>query len=120
MMLIGAKLKRIREDKRFSQQEIAAVLEVSQKTYSNIESDKSTPSIEQLSALSTFLDFNLLELLQEQGIIFNQNNNFTDNSTGVVVNNLPDNLIAQFKARLEEKEEIISLLKEKISWLKKK
>ncbi len=120
MMLVGAKLKRIREEKRYSQQEIAAILQVSQKTYSNMESDKSKPTIEQLSTLSTFLDFNLLELLQEQGIVFNQNNNFTDNSTGVVVNNLPENLMAQFEARLQEKEEIIILLKEKISWLEKK
>jgi len=32
-MQLGAKLKRLREDKRFSQQEIADILDISQKTY---------------------------------------------------------------------------------------
>ena len=44
-MQIGSKLKRIRENKRMSQQEIAEFLDISQKTYSNIESDKSKPSL---------------------------------------------------------------------------
>lgn len=47
----------MREDKKISQQEIADFLEISQKTYSNMESGKSTPSVTQLANLSTLLDF---------------------------------------------------------------
>ena len=71
---MGAKLRKIRKDKRISQEEIADFLDISQKTYSNIESDKSNASLMQLSKLSQLLDFDLLELLEEQGIVFNQKN----------------------------------------------
>jgi len=120
-MQIGSKLKKLRENKRISQQEIANFLDISQKTYSNIESDKSKPSLTQLSKLSEFLDFDLLELLQEQGIVFNQKNNkFNDNSAGIVMNNLPEKLITQYEARIKELQEIIGLLKEKVASLEKK
>jgi len=117
-MQLGAKLKRIREEKRFSQQEIADLLDISQKTYSNIESDRSKPSIEQLSKLSSYLDFDLLQLLEEQGAVFNQSNNeFKDNSGSYIVNNFPNNLITQYESRINELQEIIQLLKEKIRFL---
>ena len=118
-MLLGAKLKRIRENKHISQQEIADLLGISQKTYSNIESDKSTPSIEQLSKLGELLDFNSLDLLRENGITFNQSNNeFNENSSGVIMNNYPDNLITQYEARIKDLQEIIELLKEQNTYLK--
>lgn len=85
-MDIGSRLKNMRENKKNSQQEIADFLDISQKTYSNIESGKSTPSVTQLSKLSTLLDFDVLELLREEGITFNQSNNeFKDSSNGIVL-----------------------------------
>ena len=110
-MQIGSKLKRIRENKRMSQQEIAAFLEISQKTYSNIESDKSKPSLPQLSKLSESLDFDLLELLQEQGIVFNQKKNKIN---GIIHNNFPFELKEQYEARINDLQEINMLLKDKI------
>ena len=101
-MQIGSKLKKIRESKRYSQQEIANMLDISQKTYSNIESDKTKPTIHQLSKLSEFLDFDLLEMLQKQGITFNQKNEKGSNN-GIVHNN-NDNC----KDRLKDKETIIN------------
>ncbi|HIP34065.1 MAG TPA: XRE family transcriptional regulator [Bacteroidia bacterium] len=122
-MKIGSKLKRIRESKRFSQQEIANMLDISQKTYSNIESDKTKPTIPQLSKLSEFLDFDLLELLQKQGITFNQKNEKGSNN-GIVNQSFPNELIEQYEERLKDKDAIIkqkydtiSLLKDKISYL---
>lgn len=45
---IGTELKKAREKKRLSQQEVADLLNISQKTISNIESDKSIPTLLQL------------------------------------------------------------------------
>lgn len=124
-MHIGYKLKKIRENKRFSQQEIANVLDISQKTYFNIESNKSKPTIPQLSKLSEFLDFDLLELLQEQGITFNQKNKKGGNN-GIIHNNYSFEK-EQYEARLKDKEiiikqkeEINNLLKDKINSLENK
>ena len=71
-MDIGAKLKKIREQNHYSQKEIADLLNISQKTYSNIESGKSNISIKHLAILSNFFDFNPILLLEENGIIFNK------------------------------------------------
>ncbi len=120
-MQLGATLKSFRERKRISQEEVAHILKVSQKTYSNIESDKSIPSLVQLAKLSEVLEFDLLDVMKEQGITFNQNNSeFNDNSGSYIVNNYPDKLIEQYEKRLLEKEKIIALLEEKIFSLKQK
>ncbi len=119
-MQVGAKLKMLRERKKLSQQEIADFLDISQKTYSNIESDKSVPSLSHLAKLSELLDFNILDILKEQGITFNQTNcELKDNSGSYIVNNFSEKLIEQYETRLQEKEKIIKLLEEKIVMLKK-
>lgn len=115
-MQLGHKLKRIREEKKISQEEISYHLEISQKTYSNIEADKTTPSIIQLSKLAELLEIDILELLKEQGIIFNQSNNEFKNDNGsYIINNLSKKLIEQYESRIKIKQELISFLKEKIA-----
>jgi len=117
-MKIGAQLKKAREEKKFSQQEIANLLDISQKTLSNIESDKSNPTIEQLSKLSEMYELDILELLSNQGITFNQHNQEGENN-GIVQNyHYPDKLIEQFEERIKEKDDLIIMLKEEISRLK--
>jgi len=82
------------------------------------EGDKSKPSLLQLSKLGELLDFDMLELLKEQGVIFNQKNEHGANN-GIVNTNLPDKLIAQYEARIIELKEMNSLLKSKILKLEK-
>jgi len=48
-MVIGAKLKQARENKRVSQEELALILKTTQKTVSNWESDKGLPSLDYLA-----------------------------------------------------------------------
>jgi len=117
-MKIGAQLKKAREDKKFSQQEIAHLLDISQKTLSNIESDKSNPTIEQLSKLSEIYNLDILDLLSQQGITFNQTNQEGENNGIIQHYHLPEKLIEQYEERLNEKEEIIRLLKAEIKRLR--
>ncbi|MCF6298042.1 MAG: helix-turn-helix domain-containing protein [Flavobacteriaceae bacterium] len=119
-MNIGHKLKDKRNSKRISQQEVAESLSISQRTYSNFESNKSEPSLTQLSKLAEILEFNLLDILQEQGIVFNQNNNeFKDNSNGIVLNGDSDysGKLKDKSIIIEQQNDIIAMLKEKIAWL---
>lgn len=120
-MKIGHKLKDKRDLKRLSQQEVADYLNVSQRTYSNFESNKSEPSLTQLSKLAEVLEFNLLDILKDQGIVFNQSNNeFKDNSNGIVMNSgVSSKLEVQYEARIKDLLEINNLLKDKISVLEK-
>ena len=120
-IIIGAKLKKIREQKRFSQKDIAVILGISQKTYSNIESDKSKIGIKQLAKLSEILNFDLFVLLQEYGITLNQSyNNFFDKNNMAMINDYHNKLIKQMELRLQEKDEIIRLLKEQLNLYKQK
>jgi len=114
MLEIGHKLKQIREDKKVSQQEVAYYLKVSQKTYSNIEANKSSLSIIQLLKLGAFLDFNIIEFLKEQQFFFNKVNNLSHKEND---NTLPKKLLEQYEYRIREKEQVIVLLREKITSL---
>jgi transcriptional regulator with XRE-family HTH domain len=61
-MKIGKHLRNKRHEKRLSQQEVGDYLNISQRTYSNFESDNSSPSIEQIIAWIKLLNFDFLKL----------------------------------------------------------
>lgn len=89
------------------------MLDISQKTLSNIESDKSNPTIVQLSKLSEIYDLDILELLFSQGITFNQHNQ-KGGENGIIQHfHYSDKLIEQYENRLKEKDELIQMLKDK-------
>ena len=60
-MKLGKHLRKKRYEKRLSQQEVADHLCVSQRTYSNYESDNTTPSIVQLLKIGELLEFDFLK-----------------------------------------------------------
>jgi transcriptional regulator with XRE-family HTH domain len=70
--MIGKTLKLHRGNKNISQQKIAELLGISQKTYSNIETNKTEASIKQLSIISEVLAFDLLGEFERQGISFHR------------------------------------------------
>ncbi len=74
--MLGAQLKKARERKKLSQHEVAEQLNISQKTLSNIESDKSQPSITQLAQIGEIYEIDILELLSNQGIKLGKNISF--------------------------------------------
>jgi len=121
-MMVGYKLKKVREDKRISQQELADYLNISQKTYSNFESCKSTPSLKQLCTLSIKLEFDLVEYLKELGIKFNTSSQelpeilFTEKNENI---KLLEHRISNYKLLLNSKDDIIELLKQKIEWIER-
>lgn len=67
-MKIGHQLKKARERKRLSQNEVAELLGIAQKTLSNIESNKSQPNIAQLALMGELYELDILNLLSENGI----------------------------------------------------
>lgn len=69
-MEIGHHLKKARESKRMSQNEVAELLDISQKTLSNIESGKSKPSIVQIAKIGEIYELDILGLLSDCGVFF--------------------------------------------------
>jgi|UPI0006458CC2 transcriptional regulator with XRE-family HTH domain len=85
-MSIGTKVKRFREAKGLSQDDLALRLDVAQSTISSIESDKNIPNSLLLSKIAKELAVDINELLNE-GIQVNiSNNQFSDLSSAGTIN----------------------------------
>lgn len=67
-MELGHYLKKARESKRMSQQEVADQLGISQKTLSNIESNKAQPSVIQLAEMGKIYGVDMGLLLAKIGV----------------------------------------------------
>lgn len=86
-MSIGAKVKRYREAKGLSQDDLALRLDVAQSTISSIESDKSIPSSLLLNSIAKELEVDINDLLNDNAIQLNiSNNHFSDLSSAGTVN----------------------------------
>lgn len=116
-MIIGAKLKKAREAKRMSQDELALILNITQKTVSNWESDKGFPSLDYLAKIETVLDVDILSWLAEKGIVFNQHNDKGDNAA-IINRTFSEELKEQYEKRLREKDKNIELLQGEIRFLR--
>ncbi|MFC3416894.1 helix-turn-helix domain-containing protein [Algoriphagus hitonicola] len=68
-MELGSRLKKIREEKKLSQQEVAHLLEVSQKTLSNIESGKTIPNILQIAKFASIYNLDMVKFLEKENIL---------------------------------------------------
>lgn len=120
---IGNKIRKYRLIKGYSQENMAAILDISQKTYSNMENNKSSISIDNLKALAKELEIDIMELLSDDKVVV-QHNSSTDNSTfqgGIIVNQSKE-LVKQLEARIVElkesladKDQIIDMLKERLN-----
>ena len=75
MKNIGQKVRRIREEKQWTQEFIANKLEISQNTYSKIESGSIKLTIDRISELSKILDMPIEDMLSDDTKTFHLNNN---------------------------------------------
>jgi transcriptional regulator with XRE-family HTH domain len=118
---IGSKLRKLRMEKGYKQEYLADVLEISQKTYSNMENDKSSISIDTLKKIAQEYKIDLLELISDDKVI--QHNNSHDSSTfhgGIVINHLSEELLNQMKERLEDMKLIIAEKDKRIDLLEQR
>jgi transcriptional regulator with XRE-family HTH domain len=96
---MGNKLRQLRMNKGYSQEYMAEILAVSQKTYSNMENDKTSISIEVLIKLGEEYKVDMIELLCDC-IGLTQYNNFSEKSS--MPNNTSHELISLLKSHIED------------------
>jgi transcriptional regulator with XRE-family HTH domain len=117
---IGKKLRILRMNKGYSQENVAEILAVSQKTYSNMENDKTSISLEVLRKIAEEYKVDMMELLSDGGIAFQQNNpSDTISMKGIIYNHASDELIAQLKSRIEDLKNNLAEKEKHISTLEK-
>lgn len=123
MILNSAKLKKYRDAKLLTQEEIAYNLGVSQTTVSEWEKKDSNVKLEHIINLSKVLDVGLEDIINEPGSIINinnQNNNKISSNAVVGFNvqtqiiDLQSDLIKQLKKQILSLEEELSKLKSSI------
>ncbi|WP_290700756.1 helix-turn-helix transcriptional regulator [Lacinutrix sp.] len=113
------KIRQFRHQKGISQNELADLLNVAQTTISNFEADRTLPDIVMIDKIAKELDKDVSEFLaNDAGSFINegQKGGVTFQNIGTVdtINSISDKLIEQYEKRLEEKDEIICMLKEQV------
>ncbi len=108
-MTLGEKLKKTRLKKNFTQEYLADMLNVSQKTYSNFENNKTTPDFPQMEEISKILEVSVLDFLSGDNMTINNTNG--DHSGFIYQNQIPEKLIQQYESRISELKEIIEILR---------
>ncbi len=111
-MTLGEKLKKARMHKNFTQEYLAEVLNVSQKTYSNFENDKSKPDFHQVEDIAKVLEVSVLDFLSGDSITVHQNNNEVAIAQNYAAINASEKLIEQYEQRLKDKDSEIAYLKQ--------
>ena len=106
----GNKLRQLRLEKGYSQEYLADVLKISQKTYSNIENNKSIVSISRLHCLAEEYQIDVMFLLSEE-----KRNNPSQPAKSTV----SEELINQMKERIEEFKDILYEKNKQIERLEK-
>ncbi|GAA4162599.1 hypothetical protein GCM10022217_30310 [Chryseobacterium ginsenosidimutans] len=116
---IGKRIRKYREEKGFSQEELAEKLHVSRSTYQRIENGETNSWINHIENICTSLEVNMDDLLKpEEGYVQVNNNNEStnDNGSGVIQNqtinyNASEKLIEQYEERIKELKEQVEFWK---------
>ncbi len=110
---LGENIRKIRELKGFSQQNLADEIKVDQKTISRIEKGELSPKFETLAAISQVLSVSLSQLLSfNESLIFNNYNQYQQGGNyNAYINTEVEKIEELYKLLLKEKDEIIRLLK---------
>jgi transcriptional regulator with XRE-family HTH domain len=116
-MEIHERVKFYRESKRMTQDSVAFKLGLDQSQYSRRESGVIKFNSDEITKVCEVLDITPMELFNTESVIFNNTNQQGGNFGQYIA--LPDDLIKQYELRLKEKDEMIALLKEKITNLDK-
>lgn len=121
-MGLGVKLRRLRQQRNWSQAEVAQRLDISQPAYNKWESDQAKPNVQNLMKISEVYDIDIYELLENypnvdlSGSQFTGGTNIVGNSNPTIKVQSPemlDSVLNIFKSIQHQNEMILTLLKEK-------
>lgn len=118
-MRIGHKIKKIRELKNFTQEEMASKLNITQSNYSKMERDEIDINMSRLEDISKVLQIDLNELINfdEQNVFLFHNNKAVSGINGTVNNHYNNTLTDRERTLYEDK---VFLLEEKIRFQEEK
>lgn len=109
---IGGKLKKMRKEKGWSQEQTADFLCVSQSAYARMERGGSNSWATSLTKISEVFDVTLEELFRQDNILATDANNqqSPNLANACFFYEMSKKLMEQYEVRLKEKDEIIAVL----------
>lgn len=114
---IGFNIRKIREQKGFSQEYMANVLNISQASYARMESEETKITVERLQKIAEILETSVIDFFNsDKFTIHNQNyegaygNGYVQN-LNVENKEATEKLIKSYEIRIKEKDEQIAFLK---------
>lgn len=124
---IGKRIRKYREEKGISQEELAEKLHISRSTYQRIENGETNSWVNHIQNICTSLEVSVEDILKpEEGYTqINKENSANENSSNNMIQNQTNNyntsekLIEQYEERIEELKLQVKELKEEIKILKK-
>ncbi|UUC47256.1 helix-turn-helix domain-containing protein [Flavobacterium cerinum] len=111
---VGAKIRHLRKTRGYSQEEVAEKLNISQSAYARIENGESqswASHIEQLSVIFEVKPKSFLSKHKDNTSTKKQKDKLLLRDSLIVLNEVYEKLIDQYEKRLQEKDELIALLK---------
>ncbi|GAA4158228.1 hypothetical protein GCM10022217_19160 [Chryseobacterium ginsenosidimutans] len=117
---IGSKIRRLRENKGFSQEEMAERLQISRSAYSRIESGETNSWVNHIEKLCENLDIKPEDFFinSDNNINTNQDNasavqTNTHHDTHITINQLSEKVIELYEDRIKELKEQVEFWKTK-------
>jgi transcriptional regulator with XRE-family HTH domain len=112
-MELGTKIKRIREERNYSQDFLAQRLSITQKAYSKIENNQTRLSVDHLLKIAEVLETSVNKILGiDGGTIYNNYSTNNGEGDGIIINKtISDKIIELYDKLLKAKEDEIIMLK---------
>jgi len=79
-------------------------------TYRRYERDESVPDLNIIEKIANIYKISTVDLLQSENIILNKDQSGGISNNALIINQLSEKLIKQYKIRLKEKDELIKKL----------
>lgn len=115
---IGINIRRIREQKGFSQEYLADMLDISQASYARLESEETKITVERLFKIAEVLETEITDFFNVTKVGVQTQNNYEGSyGNGYIQNLTIENkeatakLIESYELRIKEKDEQIAFLK---------
>jgi len=112
--LVGNKLRSLRKNKGFTQEQVADYLHISQSAYARMENGESNSWSTHIEGICQVFEISPEDLLKSEAVIIN-NNQQGGNSAYYIHQALSEKLIEKYEALLKEKDRVIQLLEEKLN-----
>lgn len=110
-VIIGAKLKNIRKQKGWSQEQASDYLKISQSSYARMENGESHSWASHLDIICKVFEINPEELVKNDNMVLNSGQNGGTSNNALIINQLSERLIEQYEERIKELKKTVDELK---------